>query len=210
VIKMRCPFCNYIDSNTTTVLLKNRFTYVIPDFSPIVAGHILILPYKHTHGIANMDSAVVLDFCNTISYIERMYGCENGIFFEHGSVIPSTAGNSVDHTHLHFLPVNIHLEALLAREEFDLNKMVPIRHLSELKRFSRQCQSYIFWKYLNGAGAACPVEHLKSQFLRFTIGNTLDKTQNYDWHSDSLTGRAKILVAKTIDDWNMRSNAFGK
>lgn len=201
---MDCPFCNYSDTNT--VLLKNPLTYIIPDFSPLAIGHLLILPYMHIHGIASMDDSTILDFNQSISYVESLYSEGSGTFFEHGAVVPSTAGSSIDHAHLHFLPIDINIELILSQQNFDLNKVVPIHSLCELKPFSIQHQPYIYWRYLNGDGFAYPVGSLKSQFLRFAIGETINSSQDYNWHTDSKTEHAKNLVKKTIDDWNMRRN----
>ena len=202
MILMDCPFCDY--SNKNMVLLKNPLTYIIPDFSPLVIGHLLILPYTHVNGIANMDDLTLKDLNQSISYIESLYSEGQGTFFEHGAVVPSTAGSSINHAHLHFLPININFELLLSKQNFDLNNAVPIHTLSELRPFSIRHQPYIYWKYLNDDGFAYPVSLLRSQFLRFVIGETINESRDYNWHADSVTECAKDLVKKTVDDWIMR------
>lgn len=200
---MDCPFCNYSDINK--VLLKRPLTYIIPDFSPLTIGHLLILPYTHSHGIASLDNSTILDFNQSISFVENLYSGGQGTFFEHGAVVPSTAGSSIDHAHLHFLPIDIDIELLLTKQNFDLTRVTPIHSLSELKQFSFQRQPYIYWKHINDIGFAYPVGALKSQFLRFAIGETISKNRNYNWHTDSTTEYAVDLVEKTISDWNIRS-----
>ena len=205
---MNCPFCHY--SNTNMILYKNSLTYIIPDFSPLALGHLLILPYKHIHGIANADDTTILDINRSISYVQDLYSDGQGMFFEHGAIMTSTAGSSVDHAHLHFLPILVDIKLLLAEQNFDLKKIIPIGSLSELQMFSIQRQPYIYWRYFNGDGFAYPVKRLKSQFLRTVIGKTINEFNDYNWHSDALTKRAKELVIQTIDDWNMRRERVGK
>lgn len=204
---MNCPFCNY---KKTATLLTFPSVYVIPDFSPLTIGHLLVVSCEHTQSLAGTNNSTILDFKKAISYIEELYSNEEGIFFEHGAVIPSTAGSSIDHTHLHFLPVDIEIESILDKQNCDLNNIIPINDLFELKQFFIRHQSYIYWKRAGSNGFAYPIGMVESQFLRMKIGNMLDQSQDFDWHNDSLTRRAKDLVGKTIYDWNVRRDLARK
>lgn len=106
-----CPFCGnnrkdflrqYKYNVEKMYFFENEDFSISPDLSPLVTGHLLVIPTKHYASfgeIANED--MVLEIRKKS---EELLGSKDLLYFEHGAVIEGEGGASVDHAHLHVMP----------------------------------------------------------------------------------------------------------
>lgn len=83
-------------------IAENELFYAFLDISPLVRGHVLVVPKSETDRIFDLDSAYLagmLVFAQPIAKaIERAFDCKRcGI---------SVIGLEVPHAHMHLLPIN--------------------------------------------------------------------------------------------------------
>ena len=101
----------------TRVLYQTDLTVIAPTIGSIIPNYLLLVPLRHTFAIQYLNSDEIEDLSNCVSMLEDRF--DEGTFFEHGSLdTQRLAGASVDHVHLHYLPINIDLKALTPELEY--------------------------------------------------------------------------------------------
>jgi diadenosine tetraphosphate (Ap4A) HIT family hydrolase len=206
-VRQECPFCVSFEYYLYRKMLPNyrpgeleicgtKNFVVLPDIAPLVEGHILIISREHH---LSMGSCGLFDeLVELKEHVQRMVSAcySQPIFFEHGSMKPKHCGSSIDHAHLHCLPLPI-----------DLNKGIhsrltrnTINRLHELDRYSERKQSYLYFENvahvqysysLDGAESALP-----SQYLRQVIAVAAG-LKNWNWHT--------IIGDPALRTWNVKA-----
>ena len=102
---MECPFCAYaLDQNCWVAYTDEIF--VIKDKYPATDGHLLLIPYRHVSDYFDLtrqeqcEMNNLFDLCATI--LKKQYPGITG--FNIGTNIGLSAGQSVDHCHVHMIP----------------------------------------------------------------------------------------------------------
>src|SRR3989338_2321735 len=114
MMSIPCPFCNR-ESFEERIVLETAQWYVIASLGQITNGYLLIFPKKHHSCFGAITSLSKKEgddqrvlVCHTLECLEREYWGEakahHITMFEHGIV-----GQSVQHAHLHVLPVSLDL-----------------------------------------------------------------------------------------------------
>lgn len=110
-ISLVCPFC--LD-NRKTILKENNFPVenlylyeneefsISVDFSPLVIGHLLIIPKKHYNSYGGMENNNGLNQMKELA--SDLLGTKDLLIFEHGAVVSNESGASIDHAHLPIMP----------------------------------------------------------------------------------------------------------
>lgn len=117
-----CPFCTR-ERTREYLLHEGDDFYVIADFAPIAAAHILLIPRAHYPHLAAIPSALESEFhalkTHIGDFVREHFGTltywENGVF-----------GQSVPHAHLHSLSVE--MDARLIAQHGN-----PVASLSDLR-----------------------------------------------------------------------------
>lgn len=136
--KDTCIFCKdlskriisyWIDTNKGTivdktiddshvVLYESENFCVIPDIAPLTLGHVLIVSKAHIRSLTHFSNSLALELRQVVSYIDLILSNgnpNNVIHFEHGAGDDTNQSlRSVDHFHLHCVPLNIDLDVLMA------------------------------------------------------------------------------------------------
>ena len=106
-----CPFC---DQNRKSFLDRNGYDVesmyfyedqdfsISPDLSPLVTGHLLVIPTHHYASFGEIDDKRMLLRLRIVA--EILLGTSDLLLFEHGAVVEGEGGASVDHAHLHIMP----------------------------------------------------------------------------------------------------------
>jgi diadenosine tetraphosphate (Ap4A) HIT family hydrolase len=102
-----CIFCHIVvGDGDASVVHRDDLVTAFMDISPIVAGHILVVPNYHTTGLAGLDDehgARMMSVGKRIANALPDSGlrCEgSNLFLANGKV----AGQTVFHVHLHVIP----------------------------------------------------------------------------------------------------------
>lgn len=104
-----CPFCTkFIEQHDTDNLIVKRLKtcVIMLNLYPYAEGHILIMPYKHTPHLHDLEPQERSELMETVSYtvqlLEEFLGCDG---INVGINKGKAAGGSVQsHLHIHILP----------------------------------------------------------------------------------------------------------
>jgi diadenosine tetraphosphate (Ap4A) HIT family hydrolase len=151
---------------------------ILSDISPLVAGHILILPRSHHASLSMMSETQLDELEQLIAKIAAPYARAFGsaTWIEHGSNGQSSHRNCLDHAHIHGVPVPLRgtLEAK------GLERM-DVRHLAEVT-FQNTGRRYMYVQD-DEARSIYLYEHpLGPQLIRRVIAESLDLQPGaWDW-----------------------------
>lgn len=91
------------------ILLETPDFLLIPDISPVVPGHSLLITRIHVSCFADLPSAMRRDLQTTLERAVALVRASHGesLLFEHGSATPhARTGACVNHAHIHLLPTH--------------------------------------------------------------------------------------------------------
>jgi len=103
--KLSSSFCNYCClAEDENLLLETENFYVVPTIGGFVEGYLLLISKEHLGSLAEIKKSQIEEFENLKKKCKKILikiydGC---IFYEHGRT-----GMSVNHAHMHAVPVNI-------------------------------------------------------------------------------------------------------
>jgi diadenosine tetraphosphate (Ap4A) HIT family hydrolase len=190
---LQCPFCSKSgfeqhklifgteDIEYFSIYRTANFV-VVPDVAPLIEGHLLIIPKAHylCYGAALQEHwQEFIELKATITcLLKRVYA--NCMFFEHGAAQEFRAGNSIDHAHLHCLPVSVDITTSTENER----KWKKIDSLLELCTLSAENTAYLFYESASGEKFIHTLKKSKSslpsQYLRKAFADCLD-LKWWDW-----------------------------
>ena len=98
-----CLFCNI---HSKGIELENELAYASYDSYPVSKYHILIIPKRHVNNYFELNSAEILACDALLKEIKnRLEKKDNTIDgFNVGSNSGKTAGQSINHCHIHLIP----------------------------------------------------------------------------------------------------------
>ena len=164
-------------SGLTHRIIKATPSFVVlPSISPLVAGHVMIIPKDHSSGMLSA-AATRKQFLSVLDLVFTAVSASYGLscVFEHGIGIGMTGGCGIDHAHVHVLPLSLSRIAVvheaLARD-FDRAPRISIDQAFE----NHDCtSSYLFF----GSSPLDVVVHyseeIPSQYIRHTIAAALNQ-----------------------------------
>lgn len=200
----KCIFCpgnilknNYLHNlpGDECILYKSDNLYIQIDIAPITLGHILIIPIKHYLNFFELPKDIKEEVLILQDKIKKYYKDKynsNVLFFEHGSVIDNMAGSSIDHAHLHCMPMNKPIN--LSK---DLGSSINYNILKSNINFNNEF-GYIYTEY-NNKSNLYKVNNLPSQYLRKVIADNL-KNNDYNWKNLISEEDNKKIINQTIND----------
>ena len=199
-----CPFCLEFSQNKSLPVFKeicypydNRVLYdtgksvIIPTIGCIIPNYLLIVPKKHVHSLSSLDADYISDVESVSNLLESKF--ENCTFFEHGSSNERSAGTSIKHVHLHFLPIDI-----------DLKKYTPEftyfeKSFKEIKKIKGE---YLSIRYKRTSYFTQVTDALPSQYLRRIFAKTMGIEDLYNWRRYPFVENMKL----TYDIWQIDKN----
>jgi len=180
---------------------------ISPDLSPLVTGHLLVIPNKHYASFGEIEDLSMLVKIRNIS--ESLLGTKDLLLFEHGAVIEGEGGASVDHAHLHVMPRPEKLSIELIDDYIYLSGCITSKKVVSphevLHKFFIKKQPYIFYE-LQGKKFSYPVHSIPHQFLRMMLQPYCQLS--YNWRITYSTDECKKNVQRTIDF--VRNNSVNK
>ena len=108
-LKDGCIFCNKPKENNdkeNLILKRNNTCFIIMNLFPYNNGHLLIIPYKHTNSLTNLNNEEKLELIQTVTdTTEKLKKTLNPDGFNIGLNIGRTSGAGIDeHIHFHIVP----------------------------------------------------------------------------------------------------------
>lgn len=183
-----------------SIIYEDENVFVTPDIAPLTIGHYLIISKCHIHSFGNASSAVVLSVLNAKKFLQNeIFKDRKLLYFEHGAVIEKSAGTSVDHAHLHVLPIENDEEL---RDEIECSEYIDVSrkitgNAEAIHVFAQKNQPYLYFEVEGRSPIIYPVDKLPSQFFRMIFLGGEDT--NYDWKKRCKSIYSKELFNKTLD-----------
>ena len=188
-----CPHCDP-QSQAFKFLLKETNNFrVVCDAHPLCEGHILIIPKLHLSSIAQYDDVTYQEFKplydQVASFVKETYGPVAS--FEHGKF-----GQTVFHSHVHFLPFKGNLDDILPEGEIRTSEIV---NLEELKSAYQRDDGYLFVsirdrKWTVDTALAAP------RFFRDRFANAIGKPERAAWKEVHIN--EEIMAEVSIENEN--------
>lgn len=181
-----------------SIVYEDENIFIIPDIAPLVVGHFLIVSKKHINSFAGADDAIYKSLEIAKNYLAgTIFKNSAFIFFEHGAVIENTAGSSIDHAHIHGLPLeeNIDVDDYIRKCGYITSSKVLCDREMLLNYYNSK-QPYIYYEMCDRQGWAFPVEILPHQFFRMLIAHFYSK--NFDWKTQYSRFESKSIFNMTL------------
>ncbi len=200
----RCPFCRIVDLHNSGVqsfqidegdveiriLEATDRLLLIPDISPVVPNHLLIVSRKHTSNLFYQDEATQRELDILKSKIREVHNdrlCKETFIFEHGSTTRSYTLGCITHAHTHCVP----LELFTIREV--LTKTLKILGLPEGEPAS---STFLMAEFTQGIPHVWPNAN-HSQFFRRLIADETGNLRRAVWQaclSEQLIRESRLWV----------------
>lgn len=208
------------------ILAETKNWFLIPDDSPLVEDHLLIIPKKHLFSCAWADEESKQDLIRLksklMNFLLSYLSIEETIFvFEHGAglmgdscIAPSGQSGGHNHAHLHILPVprkrNGEILPVLGQQIRRILKCNP-KVIGSLNEFPKISRPYL---YIEESGVGLIFFPTKSelerfihpQFLRRLVGEYLslsDKDWNYLHIQKDHRDLARKRIRKTLEKFSL-------
>jgi diadenosine tetraphosphate (Ap4A) HIT family hydrolase len=201
---INCPFCRELQSGKlpefcdadidSRILHETNNFVVIPDISPLVPGHVMIVPKAHILCYGSVEAAAWDEFLGIVNatraIIREHYGAS--VILEHGTRSVDDVADHVSHAHLHIVPAAIDIRDAL------LNfNTTTIASLSDLSRWAARDEAYIYFESLTGERiVADRIVGLKRLFFRREIARQIGLPEPlWDWRRHILSDNLRSTVA---------------
>jgi diadenosine tetraphosphate (Ap4A) HIT family hydrolase len=201
-----CPFCRELQSGTlpdfcdadieSRILHETERFVVIPDISPLVPGHVMIVPRAHILCFGAIEAADWPEFAGIVTatrtILKEYYG--SSVILEHGTSSLDPVADHVTHAHLHLVPAAIDIRDALRNFNTTM-----IASLSDLSRWAARDEEYIFFESCAGERmVADRITAIKRLFFRREIAKQLGIPDPlWDWRrhimSDNLRSTVETL-----------------
>jgi diadenosine tetraphosphate (Ap4A) HIT family hydrolase len=199
-----CPFCrelqggelpDFCDANIDSRILHetDRFV-VIPDISPLIPGHVMIVPKAHILCFGAVDDTARDEFScivnATRTILREYYG--PSVLLEHGTSSLDPVADHVTHAHLHVVPAAIDI-----RDSLRNFNTTTIASISDLSHWAARDAEYIYFESCAGERfVADRIVGIKRLFFRREIARQIGIPDPlWDWRQHILTDNLRSTVA---------------
>lgn len=201
---MKCPFCKEYHCPThcqfyqeigkkhnisSRVLLETENWYAIPTIGSLTVGYVLLVCKKHYLSLSNLSDKLYYEMIDLKTKIEKIIFEKMGlpcVCFEHGTPSKITSGaNSVNHVHIHILPVTNASWQDVSQNQYISNYLIIDNYeqlWTELKHNTET--SYLLFEdtdkkiYFIGDASGTP-----SQFFRKGLASVLS-LEEWNWKKE--------------------------
>lgn len=163
------------------VIFETENFVVFPSIGQFVEGYLLIASKKHYRAIGSLPPKLYGELDSIITKIRKLLSdfYEIPLFYENGSAPGVIKGvNTVDHLHLHAMPVSVDLLPLLTREF----KCEPLSSYNDLHSLFERGISYYYLESNSGKKYYFEViDKPQSQYIRQLIAKDLSIPDRWNW-----------------------------
>lgn len=208
-----CIFCNALEKgnigNTINFLkyqnnqLTNRILFttehftVIPDLSPIIEGHLLILTNHHYYSMTSIPKQLKNEFHNVFNYVAKLLSIkyQPPVFFEHGSLCELDNGaDCISHAHIHALPYNIDIRFELRKDYTELPDDLYSFYYQNYN--NRKVRDYIFFQNIRGERFFYDTPIMTNQYLRKLVCRKLKMRERMDYKRSINVNEVNLAVKR--------------
>ncbi|MGW5745483.1 hypothetical protein [Amycolatopsis sp. NPDC003861] len=195
------------DPPSRRIVSTSRFE-VVADMSPLIVGHLLLLPRRHHLSFARVIAENYAELRTLLTWLFPRYAAtfDSPLVLEHGSTEQMSRQACITHAHWHVFPVSGDaVDDLLESEG------LPYRDLGDVHELGREpwtSSSYYFRMYRNRARVYLPAETNPRQYLRSIVGRLLS-IEDPEWDYALITRKEHLrLTMRMTAPWTtVRSEA---
>lgn len=194
---MKCGLCN--GNENFEILWENDVAYLAFDNYGVHYAHLLLIPKVHVLNIAKVYPQIN-DTIKKIIHVMNDYFDSKICIYEHGNITEnSTLNLSIDHAHLHFLPVH-NTERLLEifLNDGDAKSVQFSEFYSEVQERPYHLLS------INGEMSVFTYNKLPSQVFRKQYA-ICEGIKEWDWKK---SGQAILLMNRNYEDEQKRLKSY--
>jgi len=183
-----CCLCSNLASGDTrqswdTPVFESRNFVAFPSLGSLVEGWLLLVPKEHFISMAAIPPELVAEMegmkARISAYVADIYG--EVCIFEHGPAFANRkVGCSVDHAHLHIVPIAFSL-AEAARPFMPLDSEWNTASWHECREAYRVGRDYLYLEQPLGNGIICTRTDLGSQIFRKAIASKIGRADEFNW-----------------------------
>jgi diadenosine tetraphosphate (Ap4A) HIT family hydrolase len=199
----KCRFCKLSQEHSLKivdtrpcydrVLNETENFLVVPTLGSIVPGYVMIISRMHIYSMAQTSDKEMEELLNLIEHTRLMFTAKfilPTIAFEHGSANGcfDMAANSVDHAHIHILPVDLSMESEIIKDA----KAVQIPAFHETRTYRNN--PYLL--FINDH-SICYISHgtvLPRQYMRRLIAKETGHPDEWDWKQYAFENNVKETI----------------
>ena len=215
-----CLLCDEIQNNTPlsvrigicsnprhNVLLESDNFLFLPDISPIISGHCLLIPKKHYRSFACLPKESFTElqyFREECAALTTREFCAP-VLFEHGSgSCEMRSGACVDHAHIHFLPMRAPVQGWMAKVG-EVEKTSLLMQFDSPDRFGKG--DYLAFE--DELGISFVVTRFKSrlpcQFIRRRVAEHFGLPE-WNWENKCISRLAEPTLVCPSTNWSSAKN----
>ncbi len=200
---VNCPFCRELHSGTlpdfcdadidSRVLHQTNRFVVMVDISPLVPGHVMIVPKAHILCYGAVEPGAQDEFLcivtATRSILNEHYG--PSVILEHGTSSLEPVADHVTHAHLHIVPAAVDIRDALLKFN-----TTTIASLSDLSHWAARDAEYIYFESSLGERmVADRIVGIKRLFFRREIAKQIGLPDPlWDWRRHILSDNLRSTV----------------
>ncbi len=200
---VNCPFCrelhsgrlpDFVDADIHSRILHETERFVvIPDISPLVPGHVMIVPKVHILCFGAVEAAARDEFSGIVNatrtILNEYYG--PSVILEHGTSSLDPVADHVTHAHLHLVPAAVDIRDALR----NFNTRI-IANLSDLSSWATRDEEYIYFESCAGERfVADQIVGIKRLFFRREIAKQIGIPDPlWDWRQHILSDNLRSTV----------------
>jgi diadenosine tetraphosphate (Ap4A) HIT family hydrolase len=169
-----CLHCNPASFAFETLLETTANFFTVCDANPIVEGHVLIIPKAHISCVGGYSSELFKEFAELNEKVSHFLNTQHGVCssFEHGKL-----GQTVFHSHVHYLPFRGNAADIVPEGMQTLTKLLRIEDVQDI---FRERGGYLYFsigeeKWVVAPALAAP------GFFRDRFARALGKPERGDW-----------------------------
>jgi diadenosine tetraphosphate (Ap4A) HIT family hydrolase len=203
VLMVNCPFCREIQSGQlpdfcdadidSRILHETDRFVVMADISPLVPGHVMIVPKAHILCYGAVEDTARDEFSGIVNAVRTILGEHYGpsVILEHGTSSLDPVADHVTHAHLHIVPADIDIRDSLLNYH-----TTPIASLSDLSRWAARDEAYIYFESCAGERiVADRIVDIKRLFIRSEIARCIGLLDPlWDWRRHILSDNLRSTV----------------
>lgn len=183
-----CKFCNFAYPDNKIIeefnqqIFSSKNFFLIPAMGQLTDGYVLLCPKKHFKSMGELDKDLHNEYYKFKNYVYNLLSEEYGrkpIFFEHGSSLNHVSGgSSIEHAHLHAIPVELYEVPSIISKNL-LGNRIETYH--EVFKLSKLGKPYFYFELSNGNMYLYDATTIDPQFGRKVIAHVLGVIDMWDW-----------------------------
>jgi diadenosine tetraphosphate (Ap4A) HIT family hydrolase len=200
---VNCPFCRELESGTlpdfcnaeidSRILHETDRFVVMADISPLVPGHVMIVPKAHILCYGAVEDTAREEFSSIVNATRTLIAEHYGpsVMLEHGTSSLAPVADHVTHAHLHIVPADIDI-----RDSFLNYNTTTIASLSDLSRWAARDEEYLYFESCAGERTVADrIVNIKRLFIRSEVAKRVGVPDPlWDWRRHILSDNLRSTV----------------